>query len=339
MELFIKSFSTYRTIKKATVTSYSFVLDALDLETSSVTVADQQITRADTGNWAIVFGKVWSISNVKPENGGTILTLVPPLESFSRLIEFTQQNSSQTVGGFIAEQMHRHWTQGDDPTYAIPYLVVSNSDTTPLASPELDSSGSFSLSVYARLMRKSYRIVTEFSDAGGSLRCSIYKASAKSRQISFFDGRSRLQSVEYSSSGVAKLSVIHDVDTGTKDSNGDKIYKRERSVWYLSEDGEASQVIPPRRASGEWGILYIQGDKDVESKVVETFAKNKANHKLEFWSELDLDVQTDCTFMVYGELLRSYISYKRITSSDKRFYYKSGELATTATEKLKGIIK
>jgi hypothetical protein len=43
--------------------------------------------------------------------------------------------------------------------------------------------------------------------------------------------------------------------------------------------------------------------------------------------------------MVYGELLQSYISYKRKTSEDKRYYYKSGELATTATEKLRGAAK
>ena len=41
----------------------------------------------------------------------------------------------------------------------------------------------------------------------------------------------------------------------------------------------------------------------------------------------------------YGEILRSYISYIRKSSEDSRYYYKSGELATTATEKLRGVIK
>ena len=107
----------------------------------------------------------------------------------------------------------------------------------------------------------------------------------------------------------------------------------------LDETGEISQLIPQNRASGEWGVVHIQGDADVRTKVVEAFAKNKANHKLEFWSTRDLAVQDDCTFMVYGELLQSYISYKRKSSEDKRFYYKSGELATTATEKLRGAVK
>jgi len=34
--------------------------------------------------------------------------------------------------------------------------------------------------------------------------------------------------------------------------------------------------------------------------------------------------------------MSSYISYIGISSDDNRFYYKSGELATTLTERLKG---
>ena len=83
----------------------------------------------------------------------------------------------------------------------------------------------------------------------------------------------------------------------------------------------------------------LQG-KEVEEltdTLVETgkFRREAASHKLEFWSELDLSVQDDCTFFVYGELLRSHISYKRKDSEDRRFYYKSGLLATTASEKLR----
>lgn len=339
MELFVKKYSTYRTIKKATVVSSSFVLDSLDLETSTVTVAGTGINRSDTGNWAIISGSVWLISNVKPDRDRTTLTLTPPLEAFAQSIELTEQVAGQTVGGFIANHMVQFWKQGDDPVYSLPYLDVSNSDTTAYAPPEVDNSGSFKLPDYVRLMRKSYRVVVEFRDAGSFLRCSIRKDLQVFRQISFSDGRSSLKSVEYSSSGIAKLSVIHDVDTGKTDGNGDKVYNRERSTWYLSEDGEISQLVPSRRASGDWGTLYIQGDADVEAKVIEAFAKNKSSHKLEFWSDLDLGVQTDCAFLVYGELLRSYISYKRKDSVDNRFYYKSGELATTATEKLRGVLK
>lgn len=339
MEVFVKSFATYRTMKKATSISSSVVLDSLDMETSTVAVNGTFIKRSDAGNWLIVDGLVYQISNVKPENDRTILTLRHPLDAFNRSLEFFAQTVDQTIGGFVSQQMQRNWASEDDPLYAMPYLVVSNSDTTVFVPPDLDSGGCFNLPDYCRLMRKSYRVAVSFFDGGSSLQCRISKESIILKNVPFDDGHSKLQSVAYSASGIAKLTVIHDVETGEKDSNGDKIYTRERTVWYLSESGEISQLIPDRRAAGEWGTLYIKGGADVEAKVVETFAKNKSNHKLEFWSDRDIAVNTDCTFAVYGELLRSHISYKRKSSEDKRFYYKSGELATTATEKLRGAMK
>lgn len=337
MEAFVKSFATYRTIKKATVISSALTLDSLDADTTTVTVIGTGIGRSDTGNWLIIDGNVYQISAVKPQNDRTMLTLVSPLDAFSRPLEYEEQSSGQTVGGFVRNMLRTHWVRCEDPVYAMAYLTVSNSDTTAFSPPELDNSGCFDLPSYCRLMRKSYRVKIQFADAGSTLVCTISRMPVASRQVSFEDGHSKLQSVDYSSSGTAKLTALCDMDTGLTDDNGTAIIVRHRSIWYLSESGEISQDEPARRASGKWSTIFVKNSDDIEAKVIETFAKNKANHKLEFWSDLDLDVQDDCTFYVYGELLQSYISYKRKSSEDKRFYYKSGELATTATEKLRGV--
>ena len=82
-------------------------------------------------------------------------------------------------------------------------------------------------------------------------------------------------------------------------------------------------------------MISVAGEADIQAKVIETFARNKFTHKLEFWSTIDLAVLEYCEFCVHGELLRSHISYKSKSSTDRRSYYKSGELATTATEKLR----
>lgn len=339
MKAFVKSFATYRTIGNAPVISHALTLDALDQETSTVTVAGNSITSGNVGDWLICEGQLFCISNVKPETDKTVLTLKSPLDAFQRPLELEDQPTEQTVGGFIAAQLQSHWVACDDPAYAAPYLAVSNSDTIPFVLPELDSSGSYKLPDYARLMRKTYGTTVRFADGGSNLICNVQTVPAASKQISFEDGRSQLVSANYSFSGLAKITALHDIDTGEKDADGNKIYTRERTNWYLSEDGSVSQEIPPRRATGEWGQLQVKSGDDVRTKVEETFAKNKTNHKLEFWSTLDLPVQTNCTFLVYGQLLRSHISYKRKSSTDGRYYYKSGELATTATEKLKGVIK
>ena len=339
MIAFVKSFNTYRTVKKAPVIASSIVEDSLDAETSTVTVVGTDIGQSDTGSWLIVDGSVFSISNVKPQTDRTLLTLVTPLDVFSRPMELDVQPEGQTIGGFVASRLQQGWVEEQDPVYAMPYLAIVNTDATAYRPPDLDNSGCFKLPDYCRLMRKSYRTVVRFTDSGNKLVCTISRAPAVSRNVSFGDSRSKLQSVDFSSSGMAKLTVLRDVDTGEKNELGEAIVQRERYTWYLAEDGSVSQTVPARRASGTWGSLNIKGTDDMQAKVVEAFAKNKANHKLEFWSSRDLSVQDDCTFQVYGDTLQSYISYKRKTSEDSRWYYKSGELATTASEKLRGAIK
>lgn len=339
MDAFVKSFATYRTIKQAPVLSSSLIIDSLDDETSVVTVVGSIFTRSDTGNWLVVDGQIFYILQVKPETYCTALTLVSPLNAFDHPLELGMQQPGQTIGEFVSGCLNANWVNCDDPMYAMRYLVVSNRDTSPYIAPELDNSGCFNLPEYCRLMRKSYRTVIRFSDDGSALTCTISTAPIAARKVSFDDGRSQLQSVDYSASGTAKLTVLQDVDTGREDAQGNKIMQRNRTTWYLAEDGTVSQSIPARRASGKWATISVKESDDVNAKVIETFAKNQRNHKLEFWSTLDLAVQDDCTFFVYGELLRSYISYKRKSSPDKRYYYKSGELATTATEKLRGAKK
>lgn len=339
MEAYVKSFATYRTIQKATVISSALTLDSLEADTTTVTVVGTGIGRSNTGDWLLIEGNVYKISNVKPQGDRTLLTLVFPQNTFTRPLELEPPPYGHSIGMFIRDMIQKQWIEVDDPAYAMPYLQVSSLDTTPYVPPELDGTGCYIPSDYFRLMRKTYRVSVKFVDIGTALLCIISRTPEALRQIDFSDGRSQLQSVDYSSSGTAKLTVLCDVDTGVKDAAGEPILERQRSVWYLSEDGKASQTIPARRASGEWKTIHVKNPEEIESKVVETFAKNKANHKLEFWSSRDLAVQDDCTFVVYGEVLQSYISYKRKSSEDKRFYYKSGELATTATEKLRGVVK
>ena len=138
MEVFVKSFATYRTIKKATAIASSLVVDSLDYETSSVTVKGTDINRSDTGNWLICDGEIYLISNVKPESDRTVLTLSAPLDAFNRPLEFVEQASDQTIGAFVAAMLTGHWVTGEDPVYAMAYLVVSNSDTFLWRKPPRD---------------------------------------------------------------------------------------------------------------------------------------------------------------------------------------------------------
>ena len=91
MEVYVKSFSTFRTIKKATANAWELVDDSLDYETSTVTVVGDAIDRSDAGNWLILDGQIFRISNVSPESAQTVLTLESPLDAFTRPIELEAQ--------------------------------------------------------------------------------------------------------------------------------------------------------------------------------------------------------------------------------------------------------
>lgn len=338
MEVFVKDFATYRTIKHAVAVEHALVIDSLDPEKSSVTVSSVKIGLDDVGNWLIAEGLVYQIAGVVPEKNQTKLTLKHPIDAFSRPVELQSQPADQTIGGFVANQLQIHWVFADDPVYAVPYLLVSNLDTTPFVAPAVDDGGCFALPDYCRLMRKAYRVSMVFSDGGSQLICRFLREPESNRNISFEDGRSLLQSANYGTSGYAKLTVLHDVKSGEKDSDGYDVYVRETTTWYLDEDGNVSQLVPSRRAFGEWGVLHLKDSSNVLQEVIAAFSQNRSGHKLEFLSALDISVNTNCTFFVRGKLLRSYISYKRKDGGNNRYFYKAGELATTVTEKLKGVL-
>lgn len=338
MEAYIKRFSNFRTLDKVLqVLSYDIVTDSLENEPSTIVIAGEPLSHANNGDWLIFDGSIYRIDEISPKKHQTTVKLSLPIEAFSRLLELGEQAVEQTVGAFVETALVSNWVNCPDPAYAIPYLVVSNSDTTPYAPPELDNMGCFRLSEYCRLMRKSSNVTLEFSFSGSHLMCQVSgKEASSAQQVSFDDGRNQLKSAAFSAGGLAKLTVLCDVDTGKKDENGDKITIRNRSEWYLSGSGEVAQDVPAARASGEWGTILIREDDDPLVKVTEAFAKKQKSHKLEFWSTMDLPVNGPCEFFVSGMSLVSRISYKRKSSSDGRFFYKSGELATTATEKLRG---
>lgn len=340
MQVYLKTFAAWRTARQATAIASSLVIDSLDAENSSVTVDGTEIGNGNTGDWIIVNGMVYQLSAVKPQTDRTVLTLSNLIDSFSRPLELPETiPAGQTIGGFIKDVITSNWIQSDDPLFAIPYLTVVSDDATPLELPELDKSGLYVLSDYIRLVRRTHRVTVTFSPTESGILCRIRNEPEVYRQITFNDGRSQIYNVSYSRSGQSKLTVLHDVDTGEKDGAGEKITVRERSTWYLAEDGSISDTPPARRAHGSWGTLVVSGSNDVETKVAETFAKNKSTHKVEFYSELDLPVGADCLFRVYGDNLRSQISYKAIQNGDSRWFYRSGELAVTATDKLRGVLK
>ena len=348
--LFIKRFSDFKTVAALDILSASLCLDSAEAESSSVTVLGNGVPRSLAGSWAIIDGAIYSISTVTPQDGSTALTLSAPGDAFSRLLPYTAPTSG-SGGAFAASELTANYINQSDAQYAVPYLSVSNSDTTTFQEPETDSNGLYALSDYFRLLRRMRGVRAAFGFTNDKLTLTFTPETKAAHTVPFNDGHSQLESVAYSASGTAKITTRHkvariastDASTGKvtyeKDENGATVYDIETADFYLAEDGSVSTTPPTPRVAGSWTVLAVSAKDDPQTKAEEQFAKSSSSYKIEFWSDRKFSVFDTCTFDVYGEIMTSYISYTGTRSTDKRNYYRSGELLLTASEKLKGLIK
>lgn len=348
--LYIKRISDFKTVAALNVLSSSLCLDSAEQEGSSVTVIGNDVPRSLAGSWAIIDEQIYTISTVTPQDGRTLLALSAPGDAFSRLLPYTAPESG-SGGAFAAAQLSANFIHQPDAQYALPYLTVSNLDTSDFVAPDVDSNGLFALSDYFRLLRRLRGIKPVFSLSGDELQLTLTPVGKTSRVIPFNDGHSQLASVAYSDSGLAKITTRHSVariestdpETGkvtyAKDDEGKTIYDIETADFYLTESGSVVTSPPARRVQGAWLTLPVAAKDDPAAKAAERFAKAASSHKIEFWSDREFAVFDPCEFSIYGETMESYISYAGTRSTDGRFYYRSGELLLTATEKLKGMMK
>lgn len=322
MKAYIKNFAAMRTQRSMDVIASAMCLESSTQEASTVTVTDTGVTRDNAGGWLILNGGVWLIDQITPQEGRTLLQCLSPLDAFSRPLVYSEPAAGTSIGGWIAQLLAEHWRDQVDGVYAMPYLDIENVDTTAFVAPTVDEAGLFSLTAYMRQVWQLYGVKTSFSLDGNSLRVRIARISRADRNVVFTDGQSQLESAAYSRSGVAKITAIQGgVATD----------------WYLSDNGVASTTIPDRRAQGTWEVLTLS-DRDIpEEKVLAAFAKNAESHKIEFWSTRQYSAFDNLTIRLNGEVLRSYVSYVGTRSNDDRYFYKSGELAVTAAEKLRRI--
>lgn len=338
MKAYIKSFSAFRTVLSLDALSWSLCLESVESEGSTVTVVGE-LPRSHAGSWLIIDNKLYLIDKITPQDGRTLLSLLSPEDAFSRLLPYAAPASAASIGGYVKAQLEANWLNQTDGVYAMSYLEIFNVDATAFSPPVTDDNGLFSLSEYIRRVRRFFNVRVAFTAVRDSLKVSITKVARPHRNIIFGDGHTELSTAAYSRSGVAKITAVQPVDTGQEDEAGEPVFETTYTDWYLSSDGVASIDVPANRAAGEWITLPLRAKEDQFEKVQERFDKNSASHKVEFWADRRLNALDDCDFKIYGERLSSYISYVGQRSTDRRFFYRSGELATTAVEKLKGVNK
>lgn len=157
-----------------------------------------------SGYWLYVNDQIYLITKCSPGRGNTTLTIKDPIEVFNRNVIYT--GPADTVGGFIDQTITSEYILQADSVYALRYIAVSNSDTTPFVAPATDEYDIYNLADYIRTaMRSGVKI--EFAQSDTQLSIAISTRHPASGFLPFRDGHSQFGSATYSSDAVAKVTV------------------------------------------------------------------------------------------------------------------------------------
>lgn len=323
MTVYIKRRSDFKTVAKGYASSWSLPLASAADDTGTVTLPGTDC-RGHEGDFLILDGNIWLIQTVTIKDGTTTVKAGSILNVFDRSLPYVEPTGRETIGNWIYHALLSNYKFLDDLTYAMPYMTISNHDVTEFHTPEVKD-GLYVLRDYIETVQRLYNIHLDFTISGDTLTVSIIQTTRPSTQIVFTDGHAMLDKETYSRTCVAKITTIQ----------GDITID-----WFLAEDGTISRTEPEHRAVGEWKTLVLK-EKDVAAeKVAEQFSKNKCSHKIEFSSDRAYELYENIRVRLEdGSVVSSHITSIAIKSGTNRFSYQSGELATTLTETMKGVIQ
>lgn len=315
MVCFFKRLDTFVTFGQADVTEFSVPLASSGGNTGTITVVGE-LTQAFTRQWLIMQGRIWYTTEVNPDNGLTNITVADPLAAFGRTLVYSTP-ATNILGEYIKAVAEAEYINLTDTAYDMPYLTVTNSDTTTF-TPVASEDGLFSLENLMRDAQARGLFLTFDFDANG-LSLSITPGDTTEYPVVVGDGHTQLISETYSQTAIAKVTVISDLG-----------YPHD---YYLSIDGTISTTPPVNRAAGEW-VTVKQGENNLLDTATAVFAENIQSHKIEFYSDIPLDLYAHVNVRLNGKVYASQITYVGIMSRDSRYLYRCGELATTLTEKV-----
>lgn len=318
MVAFIKRRKDFKTYASAEVVSWDAPLASIEDDVGNIILYGTTVTRGSEGDFLIMDRHIWLIEQVAPDQQQTTVTVCDVACAFDRLLPFVEEG--QRIGGFIAQQLTEHYKEVSDSAYRMPYLKITNLDNTDYLGPTV-TNGLFNLKTYMRKVNRLRDVQVKFSVDQNNLIVLIEPRQRPYHNIIFEDGTSQLISRSYSRSSIAKVTAYQQGVGYT---------------YYLDAEGTVRNTEPARRAEGKWEVLALEEYEVVEDRVQDIFSQNSNSHKIEWRSDKQYELYDTVVLRLDGGLMTSYVSYIGISSSDNRFYYKSGELATTLTERLKG---
>jgi len=333
MLVYIKKRGDFTLAMRENTESYSLPAASVSGETGKAVLAGHD-GRDHTGDWLYIGGRIVLISQASPKDGKLTIATADAAEFFDRPLVWPDA-APGTYGEFIKAALEREYIGCSDTAYRVPYLSVENTDATPMTAPELDDTKLYKLSDIMAQARRA-GVVIDFgicsrAKASDTLQLRISTGTGTARRVVFSDGSAQLATETYSKDSVAKVTVLREVPQENADS--DSVY--ESRDFYLSAAGEISTSVPAARAEGRWEYVTAKAEEDPAEKAAAVFAKNIQSHKIEFFSEKEFGLYDTVLLRLAGTVFKTQIVSIVISSGDRRFSYKCGELAVTLPEKVK----
>ena len=331
MRAYIKRRGDFKTVMMGSAESWKIPIASAESDTGQI-VLGEYASAEHTGNWLYIMGRIYLISQATPSNNQFTATIADPATAFDRKAVWPSAPAG-TYGSFIKAALETDYLNCTDAAYAVPYLQISNADTTPLATPELDDTKLYRLSDIISTARCA-GVQIDFSIDGEKLAIDISAAAGTTHNVFFNDGRAQLETETYSADNVAKATVLQ-AQEKAEDADKDAPTEYTAYTYYLAADGSVSASVPSARAEGRWEYITCKADEAPEDKAKELFAKNVDSYKIEFYSTRRYQLYDTVRLRLHGGAFTTQITGITYNSGDDRYLYRCGELATTIQQKVK----
>lgn len=331
MKAYIKRSSDFKTVLMGTAESWSLPVASAADDTGQLVLAEYAPAE-HTGNWVYVLGQIYRIAQATPSNNQFTATLSDPATAFDRQAIWPDAPET-TYGAFIKAALERDYLNCADAAYKVPYLQITNTDTTALAVPELDDTKLYRLSDIITTARAA-GVRIRFGIDGDKLTVDISTGAGTEHNILFTDGRAQLETESYSADTTAKVTVLQ-AQEKAEDADKDAPTEYVAHTFYLSADGEITETAPTDRAEGKWAYITCKADETPADKAAEVFAANANSYKIEFYSSRRYALYDRVRLRLHGAVFATRITGITLKSGDDRYLYRCGELATTIQQKVK----
>lgn len=323
MYLWIRSMKSWTHLARLNALQYDVPVETTGSDTGTIVVDGE--TNDYTGEWGILDGHLLYIKSCTPKVGSTTLSVMAPERAFTRSLWYTG-DGTETYGGFIYDTLDSEYRQQADAMYAMPYLSLSNTDTTAFSFPVAENEV-FTLCDIIQAAKNAGVYITWHPDHE-KLSAAIAPRGASQHNVLFSSSHHQIKSQSYNSSLIVKATIRQ------VKKEDDTITVLDTGTFYWHEDGSISTTAPTVRIPGEWKLADVDENKTLLEGAQEAMADNTTSYKIEFFSDRDYKLGDDLCFRIRGILTRGKVTMIRVKSGDDRRLYRAGSAAVTLTEKI-----